>query len=98
MQIVHSGKLLWFQCLAEIRGKTFVVVLFMQYLLTSFMKLSVENFHGSYVANSQKLQKFSTMNDLHYMVFHGHPIIMHLCLCRHSASYSYHIMSLNKAY
>ena len=47
MQIVHGGKLLWLQCLFEIRGKTFVVVLFMQYLLTSFVKLSLKNFRGS---------------------------------------------------
>ena len=40
MQIVHSGKLSWFQRPVEIHGKTFAVVSFMQYLLTSFMKLS----------------------------------------------------------
>ena len=47
MQIMHGVKLLWLQSLVEIRGKTFVVVSFMQYLLTSFMKLSLENFRGS---------------------------------------------------
>ena len=44
MQIVRGGKLLRLQHLVEIRGKTFTVVSFMQYLLTSFMKLLMENF------------------------------------------------------
>ena len=68
MQIICGGKLSRLQHLIEICRKTFAVVSFMQYLLTSFMKLSLENFHGSYVANPQKPQKFSTMNDLHYTV------------------------------
>ena len=54
--------------LVEICGKTFTIVLFMQYLLTSLMKYLPENFHGSYVANLQKPRKFSTVNNLHYMV------------------------------
>ena len=33
MQIVHGGKLLRLQHLVEIHGKTFMVVLFMQYLI-----------------------------------------------------------------
>ena len=44
MQIVRGGKLLQLQRLVEIRGKIFMVVSFMQYLLTSFMKFSLENF------------------------------------------------------
>ena len=32
MQIVHSGKLLQLQCLVEIHGKTFMIVLLVQYL------------------------------------------------------------------
>ena len=47
MQIVHGGKFSWLQRLVEIHGKTFAVVSFMQYLLTSFMKLLLENFRGS---------------------------------------------------
>ena len=47
MQIVRSGKLLWLQRLVEIHGKIFMVVSFMHSLLTSFMKLSLENFSGS---------------------------------------------------
>ena len=47
MQIVRSGKLLQLQRLVEIHGKTFVVVSFMQYLLTIFMNLSLENFRSS---------------------------------------------------
>ena len=68
MQIIHGEKLSQLQRLVEIRGKTFTVVFFMQCLLTSLMKLLLENFHGSYIANWQKQQKFSTVNDLHYMV------------------------------
>ena len=48
MQIVCGGKLTLLQCLVEICGKTFAVVLFMQYLLSSFMKLSLKNYCGSY--------------------------------------------------
>ena len=33
MQIIHCGKFLWLH-LVEIRGETFAVMLFMQYLLT----------------------------------------------------------------
>ena len=47
MQMFRSGKLSRLQRLVEIYGKTFTVVSFMQYLLTSFMKLSLENFRGS---------------------------------------------------
>ena len=47
MQIVRGGKLSQLQHLTEICRKTFAVVLFMQYLLTNFMKLSLENFRGS---------------------------------------------------
>ena len=37
-------------------------------LLTSFMKIMLENFRSSFVANSQK---FSTVNDLHCIVYSG---------------------------
>ena len=47
MQIIRGGKLSWFQHLVEIHKKIFAVVSFMQYILTTFMKLSLENFHGS---------------------------------------------------
>ena len=40
MQIIHTSQ--W---------KTFEVVLFMEYLKASFMKLLLENFCGNYVAN-----------------------------------------------
>ena len=32
------------------------------------MNLSLENFCGSYIANLQKMQRFSTVNNLHYTV------------------------------
>ena len=54
MQIIRGEKLSWLHCLVEIREKTFAVVSFMQYLLTSLIKLS--------------LKKFSTVNNLHYTV------------------------------
>ena len=47
MQIVRSGKLSWLQRLVEFHRISLAVVSFMQYLLTSFMKLSLENFCGS---------------------------------------------------
>ena len=47
LQIVCGEKLSWLQCLVEVCKKTFAVVLFMQYLLTSFMKLSLEIFSSS---------------------------------------------------
>ena len=47
MQIVCSEKLSWLQRVVEICGKTFAVVSFMQYLLTTFMKLLQENFRRS---------------------------------------------------
>ena len=43
MQIVCNGKLLWLRPI-EIRGKTLAVASFMQYLLTSLMKLSWKTF------------------------------------------------------
>ena len=46
MQIIRGGRLSRLQRLIEIHGKTFAVVSFMQYLLTSLMKLLLENFHG----------------------------------------------------
>ena len=44
MQIIHGGKHSRLQCLVEICGKAFAVVLFMQYLLTSLVIFSLENF------------------------------------------------------
>ena len=44
MQIVHGGKISRLQHLVEVRGKTFAVVSFMQYLLTSLMKLCWKTF------------------------------------------------------
>ena len=48
IQIVRGGKLLQFQCLVENCGKSFMVVSFMQYLMTGFTKLLLENFCGNY--------------------------------------------------
>ena len=47
IQIVRSEKFSRLQCLVEIHRKTFAVVLFMQYLLTSLTKRLLENFRGS---------------------------------------------------
>ena len=47
MQIVRGGKLSWSQYLVEICRKTFAVLSFVQYLLTSLMKNLLENFHSS---------------------------------------------------
>ena len=46
MQTVHSSKLPWLQHLGEIRGKNFCGCV-CNALLTSFMKILLENFHGS---------------------------------------------------
>ena len=61
LQIVCGGKLSRLQRLIKICRKTFAVVSFMQYLLTSFMKLSLENFHWKAFALaslSMKIAKF----------------------------------------
>ena len=44
MQIIRSGKVLRLQRLIEIRGKTFAVVLFVQYSLTSLINLRWKTF------------------------------------------------------
>ena len=43
-QIAHGGKLLRLRCLVAVREKTFVVVLFVLFFLTSFMKNLLEKF------------------------------------------------------
>ena len=67
MLIVRGGKDSWFHDLLVIRGKTFAIV---QQFETPYNKK--KKFAGKpsrLEANPRKPRKFSTANDLHYMVY-----------------------------
>ena len=66
MQTVHGGKVSRLHALFVIRRKTFVIV--QQFETPYNKKIKFAGKPSQLEANPQKLQKFSTANDLHYTV------------------------------